>query len=96
MDLEQFVADSTENTSIARYHALYSGGGGAVVSVECGMCGMVQPERRRPGARWIEMECLRCGLRTRAGLTGGADPEPQPGLDACWFDDLDPRDRGGG
>lgn len=92
MDLEQFVADSWENTSIARYRALNSGGGRSLVAVECGMCGAVQAERPRAGARWIEMECRRCGLRTRSDLTRDPEREPDGELGPCWFDGLEPLD----
>lgn len=93
MDLEQFVADSTENTSIARYRALHRGWSRTTVPVKCGMCGAVQSERLRQGARWIEMECRRCGLCTRAELNREADSERETDIGARWLDGLDPRDR---
>ena len=96
MDLEQFVADSLENTSVARYRALFSGGNRGLVRVECGTCGAIQTERLRAGARWIEMECRRCGLRTRRDMTGGAEGEPGRELGSCWFDGLEPLDDAGG
>jgi len=70
MDLEQFVADSMESTMVLRYRALHPAARGVTASVECGMCGGVQPQRVRPGVRWVTIQCRGCGLTTRAPLPG--------------------------
>jgi hypothetical protein len=95
MEAEQLSADSAEDTMISRCRALYATAWTTSVSVECGLCGAVQSERTRRGARWIAMECGRCGLRSVAQLAEGVfgtDDDPGPRLDRCWFDGLDSGD----
>jgi hypothetical protein len=95
MERLQHAADSAENIMISLYRAR-AAASAACVSVECGMCGAVQLTRPRRGARWVAMECRRCGLRSLAPLPGGLHEEPAPGPDRDWFEGLDSRGVGDG
>jgi hypothetical protein len=94
MEADQLSADAAEETMISRYRALYATAWTARVSVECGMCGAVQSERTRRGARWIAIVCGRCGLRSVAPLADVTEGEPRHRLGRCWFDGLDSDDTG--
>jgi hypothetical protein len=72
----QLAADLAENITISHYRAHCATVSTVRVLVECGMCGAVQTERPRRGARWVSMECGRCGLRSVAQLTDGPNEEP--------------------
>jgi uncharacterized ferredoxin-like protein len=96
MERLQRAVDTAENITISQYRARHATVSTPRVSVECGMCGAVQSERPRPGARWIAMDCRRCGLRSLAHLMDRPDEEPTPGPDGDWWDGLDSRGVGDG